>query len=117
MILSDYDEILKSPLMKDGKVYRKKGFTKKELKYLRENENKLPELLKVLNQQREFSEDFIREFRDYLNIGEVFIWQDVSKEFMREYITNADEAMYAIVGNNNNMSKKFEEEIRKQYGK
>lgn len=55
------------------------------------------------------SEDFIREFKNYLNWEEVSWYQNLSKEFIREMINYVDK--HSIVSSDKITNKEYEEMI------
>ena len=61
-------------------------------------------------------EEVLREWIDYCNLGEIFIFQNVSKDFIREFVTSGT-IVHAIFGNRYaSEDDAFRKEIEDKFG-
>lgn len=61
-----------------------------------------------------WDEEIMREFSNIVPFGEFAIWQDVSKDFIREFITK-DCEMHVLVARFNRLPDKFLKEIKRRF--
>lgn len=87
--------------MDETKIERvdEKGRTGKQIAQLF-RENKIsPEHINKFIEKVNFDEEFLREFKDYIKWSTAFIWQQTSREFIREICTE-DDVLSVLFGSN-----------------
>ena len=66
--------------------------------------------------ENKFPEKFLREWIGYCSLGEIFIYQDVSKEFIREFVTR-ETMLHVLFGTKQAKDEKFYKEIEERFEK
>lgn len=82
------------PIMFEGSLTKEQLDHILSIPHLGTAKAKMSEYTKTIK----FNEQFIREYIEYFDLGEVFIFQDVSKDFIREFGTR-DFLIHILFGN------------------
>lgn len=101
------------PIMFEGSLTKEQLDHILSIPHLGTAKAKMSEYTKTIK----FKEQFIREYIEYFDLGEVFIFQDVSKEFIREF-ASLDHLIHILFGTDlARNDKKFYDEIETRFMK